>query len=249
MFKDFYDIESEPIVKLESFYGPKRKIVEKCIFIFSKVIYDHILEEFDCEKIFEVGSANGNKPIWSFNFNNEKIAFYLSPIGSSGAGESIVEVNHLTGASKFIMFGSCGSLDKEKTKGKFIVPTKAYRGEGLSYYYAKASDYIDIKNHNVVKDIFLELKIPFVDGRVWTTDSMLRETVNLVNKRKNEGCICVEMELAGVQAVCDFYGLELYNFLATGDILDENNYDVSALSDANHNVDKLAIALEIIKKI
>ena len=31
----------------------------------------------------------------------------------------------ITGASKFVMFGSCGSLDREATKGKFIVPTES----------------------------------------------------------------------------------------------------------------------------
>lgn len=44
------------------------------------------------------------------------------------------------------MFGSCGSLQKEVTDGKFIIPTQAYRGDGLSYYFAKPQDYIEIKN-------------------------------------------------------------------------------------------------------
>ncbi len=97
--------------------------------------------------------------------------------------------------------------------------------------------------------MFTELSIPFVQGRVWTTDSMLRETVNLVNKRKSEGCIAVEMEVAGVQAVCDFYGFELYDFLAAGDVLVEGDYTVDALFDANHNLDKLLVALKIIERI
>ena len=28
------------------------------------------------------------------------------------------------------------------------------------------------------------------------------------------------MELAGVQAICDYYGWNLYDFLVTGDVLD-----------------------------
>jgi uridine phosphorylase len=78
---------------------------------------------------------------------------------------------------------------------------------------------------------------------------MLRETVNLVNKRKSEGCIAVEMEVAGVQAVCDFYGFELYHFLAAGDVLVEGDYTIDELSDANHNLDKLLVALQIIERI
>ena len=147
------------------------------------------------------------------------------------------------------MFGSCGSLDNEITNGKFIIPTQAYRGEGLSYYFAKPQDYIHIKNADRLAQIFTELHIPFVKGKVWTTDCPLRETVNLVNRRKAEGCIAVEMEVAGVQAVCDFYGFELYDFLSAGDVLEEGNYQTENLSDANHNLDKLQIALQISDRV
>ena len=161
----------------------------------------------------------------------------------------IAEVNHLTGASVFIMFGSCGSLDKGATEGKFILPTEAYRGEGLSYYFAEPQDYIKIKNTDKLAEFFKERNLPYVQGRVWTTDSMLRETVNLVNKRKEEGCIAVEMELAGVQAICDFYGFELYDFLVAGDVLIEGNYETDGLSAANHDLDKLFLALQIAKSV
>ena len=74
---------------------------------------------------------------------------------------------------------------------------------------------------------------------------MMRETRNLVEKRKQEGCIAVEMELAGVQAACDFYGLQLFDFLEPGDVLDQESYDHSLLASANHDERKLVIALEI----
>lgn len=179
----------------------------------------------------------------------ETIAFYLTPIGSALAGGTIADVNHLTGASKFIVFGSCGSLNREVTDNKFIIPTQAYRGEGLSYYFAKPQDYIKIKNAEKLAGIFSELKLPYVQGKVWTTDCMLRETVNLVNKRKEEGCIAVEMEIAGIQAVCDFYGFEVYDFLVAGDVLIEGRYETDGLSAANHNLDKLFIALQIAKRV
>lgn len=249
MLKDFYDIESEPIVSFEAFYGPKKHLADKCLIIFSKVIYDHLLQQFACTKVMEIGACNGGTPVWTFEYNGEKTVFYLTPIGSALAGGTVAEVNHITGASKFVMFGSCGSLDGQKTAGKFIVPTEAYRGEGLSYYYAEAQDYIKIKNADKVASVFAELELPFVQGRVWTTDSMLRETVNLVNRRKAEGCIAVEMEIAGVQAVCDFFGYELYDFLASGDVLAEGGYSMDGLSDANHNLDKLKIALKLLERI
>lgn len=249
MITDSYDIDSEPIVSFEPFYGEKRELVEKCIVLFSKTIYDYVQQEFECTLVGEIGSCNGARPVWTFVHKGETLAFYLSPIGSAMAGGTVAEVNYITGATKFIMFGSCGSLDGELTAGKFIVPTEAYRGEGLSYYYAPAQDYITINKANELAALFTELAIPFVQGRVWTTDSMLRETVNLVKRRKAEGCIAVEMEVAGVQAVCDFFGYELYDFLAAGDVLAEGNYTIEDLSDANHKLDKLQIALQIAERI
>lgn len=249
MIIDSYDVNSEPIVKLKNFYGEKKYLVKKCILIFSKIIYEHMLENFQYRQIGEVNACNGNIPVLSFEYQGEPIAFYLTPIGSTLAAGTLAEVNHLTGASSFIMFGSCGSLQKEVTDGKFIIPTQAYRGEGLSYYFAKPQDYIEIKNADKLVEIFSELNLPYVQGKVWTTDCMLRETVNLVNKRKQEGCIAVEMELAGVQAICDFYGFELYDFLVSGDVLIEGSYETEGLSAANHNLDKLFLALQIAKRI
>ena len=68
-------------------------------------------------------------------------------------------------------------------------------------------------------------------GRVWTTDVFLRETAGRVAMRQKEGCIAVEMELV------------------TGDVLSEDQYEMERLNDANHNLDKFYIALEIAKRI
>lgn len=244
-----FDNSTEPIVNIEQFYGKPKKIVEKCLILFSKVIHDYLLSHYDCSVIGELDACNGRISIWSFTHNGELIAFYLSGIGSAFASGSCYEAHWLTGATKFVMFGSCGSLDREKTRGRFIISTECYRGDGCSYYYAPPSDYLTVRNGEKLAAIFDEIGIPYVKGRTWTTDSMLRETAGLVQKRKNEGCLAVEMELAGVEAMCAFYGLELYNFLEAGDVLEESAYDTEALSGANHDLRKLSIALEILKRV
>ena len=83
---------------------------------------------------------------------------------------------------------------------------------------------------------------------------MNRETTKgkfivLTESCRGEGCLAVEMELAGVQAVCSFYGLSLYNFLEAGDVLEESGYDVANLKGANHDLGKLYIALETALRI
>ncbi len=59
----------------------------------------------------------------------------------------------------------------------------------------------------------------------------------------------MDMEVTGMQSVCDFYGFDLYNFLVTGDVLSEDKYEMERFNDANHNLDKFYIALEIAKRI
>lgn len=244
-----YDDRTAPVVRLEAFYGPQKHLVDKCLILFSKEIHEHLLSHYDCTVIGRLGSCAGDVNIYRFQPAGEPVAFYLSAIGSAVASGFCYEAHWQTGATKFLMFGSCGSLDGERTRGRYIVPTEAYRGEGASYYYAPAADYIQIKTADRLAGIFEELGAPHVQGRVWTTDSMLRETVGLVQRRRAEGCLAVEMELAGVQALCDFYGLTLYDFLEAGDVLDESGYEASGLKSANHDLGKLHLALEILKRI
>ncbi|MBQ6560180.1 MAG: nucleoside phosphorylase [Erysipelotrichaceae bacterium] len=248
MLSDFYD-ETEPIVNPEALNGKQKHLIDKCLILFSIELYNHFLSHFECEQIAVVKACNGDVPIHSLEYKGERIAFYLSPTGSAMASAFCSEANWLTGAMKFVMFGSCGSLDQEKTKGHFIIPTESYRGEGCSYYYAPAADYIRIKTADRLSEIFTEIGVPFVKGRNWTTDAMMRETKGLVARRKEEGCISVEMELAGVQALCDFCGLTLYDFLEAGDVLSESGYEVEGLNDANHSLNKLFVALEVALRI
>ncbi len=244
-----YDMDTEPVINMESVYGKQKHIVDKCLILYSKVIHDYLLSHYACSLIGEIQVCSGNIGIHSFMSGGEQIAFYLSGTTATFAAETVCDVNWLTGATKFVMFGSCGSLDKAKTCGKYIIPVESYRGEGCSYYYAEPADYIRIRNADRLSAVFDEIGAPYVKGRVWTTGSMLRETVGLVRKRRNEGCLAVEMELAGVEAVCDFHGLELYNFLEAGDVLGESGWDIENLPAANHDLGKLMIALEIAKRI
>ncbi len=249
MVIDDYDFETEPIVNLQSVYGDQKHIVDKCMILYSKAIHDHLLSNYDCSVIGVISACTGGTNIYAFSDHGEKIAFYLSGTTATLVAELVCDVNWLIGATKFVMFGSCGNLDKEKTHGKYIIPTESYRGEGCSYYYVKPSDYIQIKNADRLAEIFDEIGASYIKGRVWTTGSILRETVGLVQKRKSEGCLAVEMELAAVEAVCAFNGFELYDFLEAGDVLDESGWDIEELSAANHDLGKLKIAMEVLKRI
>ena len=247
MITQSFDDISEAIISPSSFFGEKQHFCDIAIATFSREIFPAVLKTYPPEQISEIRAANRIKPVYLIDVKGMKIAFYLSEIGACLAGTDVIEINWKTGAEKFILFGSAGGLNQEATSGKYIIPTESYRDEGMSYHYAAPSDYISIKNAEKLAKFFAEKRLPFVKGRVWTTDAIYRETRDHVAKRKAEGCLAVEMELAGLQAVCDFHGFELYDFLVTGDIVDQPDYTPDGLHEANHSLNKFYIALEIAK--
>lgn len=151
--------------------------------------------------------------------------------------------------NKYIVFGGAGCLNKEIAHGKVMIPTEAYRDEGTSYHYTKATDYIKIRNTDIVAK-FMELnEIPYVKGKTWTTDSFYRETINNIEKRKSDGCISVEMECSAIQAMCNFRNLEFYTFFTSGDLLDAPKWDErhkkGQLKGTQHDSGHFEIALEL----
>lgn len=249
MIQDTFDNTTLPVLGPQDFYKESKHLCDTCIATFSKQIAQFVLKNFKHEKVGEILCANGGTPVYLIHHNAHTFAFYLSRIGSALSGADVVDANYLTGATRFLFFGSAGSLDQEATTGKYVLATEAYRDEGLSYHYAPPADFITIKNAEKLAEYFTEWSLPFVTGRVWTTDAFYRETRGNVKKRKDAGCLAVEMELAGLQAVCDYHGFSLYDFLVTGDVLDAPEYDVADLWNANHDTEKFLLALRIAERI
>lgn len=219
-----FDNKSKALIDVGAFYGEPQKFADICIVSFSSHVKQMFLQKFESKIIGHSSTANGHIDVYTFEVNGKKLLFYLSPIGAAAAGAVMHEVNHVAGASKFIVYGSCGVLDSEKCSAKLIVPTAAYRDEGLSYHYMKPSDYVDVKNADTVSRIFEKLNYPYVKGKTWTTDAIYMETVNKAAARKAEGCITVEMESSGLQALCNYYGYELYVFFFGADLLNGENW-------------------------
>lgn len=244
MITDSFRTDSEPVIALSSCHGPQQHLIDTCIVTFSHVIAASFKENYPCEEIAMIKTVQGIKPIYAFSHHGRQFGFYHSGIGSAMAGNDLAEVWWLTGAEKFIFFGSCGCLDSKKAQGKYVIPTAAYRDEGLSYHYAPPSDYIDMPGAERTLAFFRENHIPCVSGKVWTTDAFYRELRVHMEKRRAEGCLAVDMEAAGLQAVCSFHGMRLYYFLQCGDVLDVPEWDENDLSKANHFLDNFDIALK-----
>ncbi|NLW70761.1 MAG: nucleoside phosphorylase [Eubacteriaceae bacterium] len=246
MITDSFDNQTEAIIQpLKKAGAPQ---VDAIIITFSHIIEKYVTEHFDCIQIASLDSANGLIPIYQIDYKGKRIGFYKTYIGAPAAVGLIEEVLFEVDTNKIVMFGGAGCLDKNIASGKIMIPTQAYRDEGTSYHYAPAADYIALKNSLIVAEFMKRANIPYVLGKTWTTDAIYRETRDNFEKRKQEGCIAVEMECASVQAVCDFRGVQFYNFLKSGDLLDAPEWDKRSEFGNNgsqHDPGYFMIALEL----
>lgn len=226
MITDAFDPVSREIVRAEDAVRETDKEIaagfalDTFILTFSERLIGALREENVIEPLDErlrVGSSAYKSPV--FRIRGTSVGVALTGIGAPMVAAMLEELAVLFPARRFILFGSCGALTA-LPEGKLIVPTHACRDEGTSYHYAPPDDYITVRNAPVLTRIFDELGVGYVTGRTWTTDAFYRETERNRDERVAEGCVCVEMECAAAQAVCDYRGWELYQFVYAADSLD-----------------------------
>ena len=220
---------------------------EIVIICFEKNMLDALLHVNKAEVISTM-HAGMKIPIYKTEYKGKEIAFYLTMVGGP-ATVGLLEEVIVKGGGKFLLFGSCGSLDKNITDGHIIIPTFAYRDEGTSYHYvpSQAGDFIEVKTSSRLAKIFSELDVPAIAGRTWTTDAIYRETRKNTELRKRAGCITVEMECASVMAMAEFRKADVSQFLFTADNLDCGEWEQRLLGNMPKDMEEryARLALEV----
>lgn len=210
---------SKEIIKPEYLLSPVDNCPSVALLCFDDRVYSELIEKYATDIRFYLPSSNRTHPVYGFMTAAGKSALFTKiSVGAPVTAGAIEELSFL-GVKDFILFGSGGSLNKEVTSGNYIIPSAAFRDEGTSYHYAPASDYIDIPTWKTTEKLFRKFGIPCAVGKTWTTDAFYRETENKYKKRKEEGCVIVEMECAAAAAVCKFRNKNFYSFLWTADTL------------------------------
>ena len=248
---DTFDPDSEEIVKfeLQRSFHPTQNFPETVIMTFKDKTFQ-ALEDLCPTEVVATLREGRDIPIFKLNWNGRSIGIFQTLIGGAGTA-GLLEEALAMGAKKVLLYGSCGVLDSALAAGHFILPTQAYRDEGTSYHYMPVSDYVDIPTAERLGDIFDELRLPYVKGRVWTTDAFYRETRNNMEKRKADGCIAVDMECASAMAVAQFRGVPVYQFLYAEDSLDGGTWDPRTMGKlpASGYEQHLRIALEVASRL
>lgn len=244
MLLEEFDFDRSAVIEPWFVHQPVEDFPETVVSIFHHTLFHRIAQFLGGVKIAGTKDADGHWPVYEVQYKGHRFALYKARLGAPACVGSFEDLIPM-GAKRIILLGNCGVLDKSIEDCGIIIPTRAIRDEGTSYHYAPPADYIDVNKKYIPEfiEVLKECGYPYVMGTTWTTDAFYRETRKKVNRRKEMGAICVEMECSAMQAMCDFRGVEFFQFLYAGDNLDHSTWDPRSLSGTSRLEDKEKIAL------
>jgi uridine phosphorylase len=176
--------------------------------------------------VYEVGFEHGPHPMFVIEHAGEQVLLFNPGVGAPVA-VTCLEVAIALGATKLIGCGGAGIVVPDFDVGHVILPTGAIRDEGTSYHYAPPG--AEVSPHpDAVAAIDAELTaggVPHDRGLTWTTDAIFRETTARVARRREQGCLTVEMEAAAMFAVATFRNATYGQLLYAGDDVSADEWD------------------------
>jgi uridine phosphorylase len=204
---DFFDPDAEPLVTpremVKNLTRPllhvKALQVEPSALI---CVTPHDLQAFVKHLQGEpVKAWKGFREVYRGHAGSGRVTIARTPFGAPGC-VALAEELAAFGTKQIIFMGYCGSLQPKVRAGDIICPTEAIREEGTSYHYLPPD--VAVQPHQkilgVIRDCLQRKKIPYHQGKIWTTDAIYRETKGKVKKYQTQGVLAVEMELAALFA-------------------------------------------------
>jgi uridine phosphorylase len=176
--------------------------------------------------ISNVHYEHGDHPIHVIRHHGQDVALVSPGVGAPIAVSSL-EVVIALGATQIIGCGGAGIVRPGFDVGHVIVPTGAIRDEGTSYHYAPAGDAVvpHPRALTAIDDALTAAGVPHDRGLTWTTDAIFRETPAKVARRRDQGCLTVEMEAAAMFAAAAFRGAVYGQLLYAGDDVSAAEWD------------------------
>lgn len=214
--------------------------------------YSEILEALpdDAEQVGRLVAAHGTHPIWRINRHGHDIALFHPGVGAPLAAGFLEEAIAL-GARKVVACGGCGTVSPDVAAGDIVIPTEAVRDEGTSFHYAPPGRVIaaDPEGVEIAMAVLRERGVPFHAGKVWTTDGLYRETRTKVRRRRDEGCLVVEMEAAAFFAVARFRGIRFAQLLYGGDDVSGDEWDGRSWTYSPSRAATFDLAVEVASRL
>jgi len=178
------------------------------------------------EPAHHIPFEHGDHPVCIVRHRDVDVALVSPGVGAPAAVTSL-EIVVALGATKLIGCGGAGIVRPGFDVGHVIVPTGAIRDEGTSYHYAPA--HAEARPHpralTAIDEVLTEAGVPHDRGLTWTTDAFFRETPAKVARRREQGCITVEMEASAMFVAAAFRGAVYGQLLYAGDDVSAQQWD------------------------
>lgn len=166
--------------------------------------------------------------LYLVNKANERV-LVLSDFG--GGAPIVVELAEeliALGINRIALLTWGGALQPDLKPGDIVVCEQAIRDEGVSHHYLPSARYAKASGELVARlaDNLEKHGSPPHIGATWTTDAPYRETLEEVREYQAEGVKCVEMESAGLFAVCQARGVQAISAVVIMDSLANYRWEV-----------------------
>ena len=189
-----FDPERRAVINPQDFISPVENMPKVAVTCYSNATFERMVKELDARQIAKTDTANGTKPVYGAIYRGTPVALAMIDVGAAMSA-AMLEDLFVMGVEKVVVFGTCGVLEKEIEDCSVIIPDCAVRDEGTSYHYAPPSDEIPVneKHRELFENLLKELHVHYTVGKTWSTDAFYRETPGKVLHRKQQGCICVDI--------------------------------------------------------
>jgi uridine phosphorylase len=224
-----FDRAAKAIIEPSLVIRPIDGIAEQCVLCFFQEVFDRLKLRGETRQIGSLRSEIGDHPVYEMDRDGRRLTLLHPGVGAPMAAAMLEEAIAL-GCRKFVACGGAGVLDRSIALGHLVVPTAAIRDEGTSYHYLPPGREVEPSPEAVgaIETVLKRQGCAYLTGKTWTTDAIYRETADKVRRRREEGCLTVEMESATLFAVARFRGVTLAQMLYGGD-------DVSGVAwDSRH---------------
>lgn len=199
---------------------------DRAVMCFFLEVVDEVCGDGRAEEITHFKWEHGTHRVYRLEVEGEPIAVFHPGVGAPLA-TGLMEEAIASGARTFMACGGAGAVQPGLALGHVVVPNAAVRDEGTSFHYIAPSREIAADPSCVAAAVaVLEGNgVPHTVGKTWTTDAPYRETVARIARRREEGCITVEMETGAFLAVAAFRGVRFAQYLYAGDDVSGETWD------------------------
>ena len=194
------------------------------------------------------------------NFSFMEYTFYSGDflgtkvtVGNGGrySADSAISSEILTngGVGNLIRTGSCGALRDDIQIGDIIIATDIIRGDGVTPYYVEDS-FKTAANEELTQSLVEaaeKLGARYHKGPIWTTDALLRETREIVEKHISLGAIAVDMVSSSFLTIAQLNNSKAAAVLAVSDNVLTGEMGFTNMDYYESEQKIIQVALETIK--